>query len=166
MNRIENRLNELKKENKKAFITYMTAGFPDMEKTCDIIKAQYEAGIDLIELGIPFSDPIADGPVIQDASYRSIQNGTNLKGVFNLVSELRKSCDVPLIFMLYYNTVLHYGVEKFVDRCIECGVDGIIVPDLPYEESFEIVEYMNKKRMLHFLYRLFLQFQKIEYLCL
>ncbi|WP_244833469.1 tryptophan synthase subunit alpha [Clostridium sp. BJN0001] len=145
MNRIENRLNNLKKENKKAFITYMTAGLPSMEKTIDIIKAQYEAGIDVIELGIPFSDPIADGPVIQDASYRSIQKGTNLKGVFNLAVELRKTCDVPLIFMLYYNTVLNYGVQRFVDMCISCGVDGIIIPDVPHEESFEILEYINKK---------------------
>ena len=88
MNRIERRLKELQKENKKAFITYMTAGLPDMKKSAEIIKAQWQAGIDIIELGIPFSDPIADGPVIQDASYRSIQKGTNLKKVFELVKEV------------------------------------------------------------------------------
>lgn len=95
MNRIEKRLNELKRENKKAFITYMTAGLPDMKRSSEIIKIQYESGIDIIEIGVPFSDPIADGPVIQDASYRSIQKGTNLKKAFDLVSGVRK--DLSLI---------------------------------------------------------------------
>ncbi|WP_294157069.1 tryptophan synthase subunit alpha [uncultured Clostridium sp.] len=145
MNRIENRLNELKRENKKAFITYMTAGLPDREKSAEIIKVQAEAGIDIIEIGVPFSDPIADGPIIQDASYRSIQKGTNLKKVFELIQEVRKDCQVPIVFMLYYNTILYYGVEMFVDKCIECGVDGMIIPDLPFEETFEIREFLNKE---------------------
>ena len=145
MNRIEKRLNELEKENKKAFITYMTAGLPNMKKTGEIIKIQAEAGIDIIELGIPFSDPTADGPVIQDASYKSIQNGTNLKGAFELVKKVRKDCEVPVVFMLYYNTILYYGVENFIDKCIECGVDGMIIPDLPFEETFEIKEFIEKK---------------------
>lgn len=144
MNRIEKRFKELEKENKKAFVTYMTAGLPDMKKTGEIIKIQAEAGIDIIELGIPFSDPIADGPVIQDASYKSIQKGTNLKGVFELVKEVRKDCEVPIIFMLYYNTILYYGVENFINKCIECGVDGMIIPDLPFEETFEIKEFIDK----------------------
>lgn len=145
MNRIEKRLNELKKENKKAFITYMTAGLPNMKGTEQIIKIQAEAGIDIIEIGIPFSDPTADGPVIQEASYKSIQKGTNLKGVFELVREVRKDCEVPIVFMLYYNTILCYGVEAFINKCIECGVDGIIVPDLPLEETFEIKEFIDEK---------------------
>lgn len=145
MNRIEKRLKDLEKENKKAFITYMTSGLPDMKKTGELIKIQAEAGIDIIELGIPFSDPTADGPVIQDASYRSIQKGTNLKGIFKLVKEVRKECEVPIVFMLYYNTILYYGVENFVNKCIECGVDGMIVPDLPFEETFEIKEFTEKK---------------------
>lgn len=144
MNRIEKRLKELEKENKKAFITYMTAGLPDMEKSGEIIKVQAEAGIDIIEIGVPFSDPIADGPVIQDASYRSIQKGTNLKKVFELVREVRKDCEVPLVLMLYYNTILYHGVEKFVKESIQYGVDGIIIPDLPFEETFEIKEYLEK----------------------
>lgn len=144
MNRIEKRLKELEKENKKAFITYMTAGLPDMKKTGEIIKIQSEAGVDIVELGIPFSDPIADGPVIQEASYKSIQKGTNLKGVFELVKEVRKDCEVPIVFMLYYNTILYYGVENFINKCIECGVDGMIIPDLPFEETFEIKEFTDK----------------------
>ena len=116
----------------------MTAGLPDMEGTKALIKAQAEAGIDIIELGIPFSDPTADGPVIQDASYRSICKGTNVKGVFTAVEEVRKDCEVPIVFMMYYNTVYHYGLEEFVEMCAECGVDGLIIPDLPYEEQKEI----------------------------
>lgn len=144
MNRIEKRLNELKKENKKAFITYITAGLPDMKRTKEIIKIQAEAGVDVIELGIPFSDPIADGPVIQDASYRSIKNGTNLKKVFEIVKEVRNDCEVPIVFMLYYNTILYYGVENFINKCMERGVDGMIIPDLPFEETFEIKEFIDK----------------------
>ena len=138
MNRIEARLYELKAQNKKAFITYMTAGLPTIEKSADIIKAQYEAGIDIIELGVPFSDPVADGPVIQAASYKAIMAGVNLKKVFELVKEVRKDCEVPIVFMMYYNTILYYGVDAFIKKCIEVGVDGLIVPDLPLEETFEI----------------------------
>ncbi|WP_297424458.1 tryptophan synthase subunit alpha [Clostridium sp.] len=145
MNRIEKRLNELKKENKKAFITYITAGLPNMKRTGEIIKIQAEAGSDIVEIGIPFSDPIADGTIIQEASFKSIQNGTNLKGVFELIKEVRKDCEVPIVFMLYYNTILYYGVENFINECIECGVDGIIIPDLPHEETFEIKEVIDKK---------------------
>lgn len=144
MNRIEKRLNELKKENKKAFITYITAGLPDIKTTKELIKIQVEAGVDVIELGVPFSDPIADGPVIQDASYRSIKNGTNLKKVFEIVKEVRNDCEVPIVFMLYYNTILYYGVENFINKCMECGVDGMIIPDLPFEETFEIKEFIDK----------------------
>lgn len=145
MNRIEHRMQELQQNKEKALITYMTAGLPDMEKTVEIIKEQANAGIDVIELGVPFSDPIADGPVIQDASYRSIQNGTSLVKVFAAVEQVRKDCEVPLIFMMYYNTILHYGVEAFVKKCREVGVDGLIVPDLPYEEQYELKAYLTEE---------------------
>ena len=151
MNRIEARLNKLNKENKKAFITYMTAGFPDIKKDEEIIRAQYEAGIDIIELGIPFSDPIADGPVIQDASYKAIQNGADIHKAFELVKNVRAYCEIPIVFMLYYNTVLHYGIESFINKCIECGVDGLIIPDLPFEEVFEINEVLKKTENAPFL---------------
>lgn len=144
MNRIEKRLQERKAENKKAFITYMTAGLPSLEGTKDIILAQDEAGTDIIELGIPFSDPVADGPIIQEASFKSIQLGTNLKKVFNIVAEVRRESEIPIVFMMYYNTVLYYGVENFVDKCIEVGVDGLIIPDLPFEEQGEINEFLVK----------------------
>ncbi len=138
MNRIEERLSQLQEKGEKAFITYMTAGLPDMEGMKELLKAQEEAGTDIVELGIPFSDPVADGPVIQDASYRSILKGTNLKKTFQAVKEVREECQIPIIFMMYYNTILHYGVKEFVKKCEEAGVDGLIVPDLPFEEQKEI----------------------------
>lgn len=143
MNRIEEKLNQLQKKGEKAFITYMTAGLPDMEGTKKLLRAQEEAGTDIVELGIPFSDPVADGPVIQDASYRSILKGTNLKKCFQAVKEVREDCEIPIIFMMYYNTILHYGVKEFVEKCVEVGVDGLIVPDLPFEEQGEIKACMT-----------------------
>lgn len=145
MNRIVNRLEALKAKGEKAFITYMTAGLPELDRTADIIRAQAEAGVDVIELGVPFSDPVADGPVIQDASYQSILKGTNLVKTFDIVADVRRDCEVPIIFMMYYNTIMYYGIEAFVDKCIETGVDGIIVPDLPYEEQFEIKAFLTKE---------------------
>lgn len=145
MNRIEQRLQELTQRKQKALITYMTAGLPSLKGTRDIILAQDEAGTDIIELGVPFSDPVADGPVIQEASYESIQLGTNLTKVFEIVEQVRKESQIPIVFMLYYNTILYYGVEQFVEKCIEVGVDGLIVPDLPLEEQGEINEFLKKE---------------------
>ena len=126
MNRIEEKLNQLKEKNQKAFITYTTAGLPDLEGTKKLIKAQEEAGVDLIELGVPFSDPVADGPVIQNASYQAICKGVTLKKVFHTVEQMREEgVQIPIIFMMYYNTVLHYGVKEFVKKCNEAGVDGL-----------------------------------------
>ena len=139
MNRIEQKLSALKAEGKKAFITYITAGLPDMEQCGKLIKAQEEAGLDILELGIPFSDPAADGPVIQDASYRSILKGTTLRKVFDLVEKVRgEGVEMPIVFMMYYNMILYYGLENFVKKCEETGVDGLIIPDLPMEEQEEI----------------------------
>jgi tryptophan synthase alpha chain len=138
MNRIEEKLKSLQEQGQKAFITYITAGLPDMEGCKKIILTQAESGTDIIELGVPFSDPIADGPVIQDASYKSILKGTNLVKCFDLVAEVRKTCEIPIVFMMYYNTIIHYGLEAFAKKCAEVGVDGLIVPDLPYEESEEL----------------------------
>ena len=135
-NRIEAKLSELGKKSEKAFITYITAGLPDLASTKAIIKAQEAAGIDIIELGVPFSDPIADGPVIQQASYESILGGTTLRKIFKLMDEIRADgVEVPIVFMMYYNTVVNFGVEAFVRRCHEAGVDGLIIPDLPLEEQ-------------------------------
>lgn len=144
MNRVEKRLAELKTKKEKAFITYITAGLPDMERCGELICAQEEAGLDILELGIPFSDPVADGPVIQDASYRSILKGTTLRKTFDLVERVRRQgVQMPIVFMMYYNTILHYGIEKFVETCARTGVDGLIIPDLPMEEQGELLDALD-----------------------
>lgn len=138
-NRIDKRFGELKLRKKKAFIAYITAGDPDLGMTKSLVKALEMSGADIIELGIPFSDPIADGPTIQAASYRALIKKTSLARVFKAVSELRPHTGIPIIFMTYYNPVLKYGLERFFASCRKAGVDGVIVPDLPFEESGELV---------------------------
>lgn len=127
-------------EHGKAFIGFLTAGDPSLEKTEEFALEMARAGCDLIEIGIPFSDPIAEGPVIQEADLRSLSAGTTTDGVFKMVADLRSKTDVPLVFMTYYNPVFSYGNEKFFANCRESGIDGIIVPDLPFEEKGEITE--------------------------
>lgn len=145
MNRIEERMQKLQEEGKKAFILYMTAGLPDMEGCKKLILANERAGLDVLELGIPFSDPAADGPVIQEASYKAICQGTNLRKVFDLVEEVRKEgCKLPIVFMMYFNTALYYGLEAFAEKCREVGVDGLIIPDLPFEEQGQLQEILEK----------------------
>jgi tryptophan synthase alpha chain len=143
-NRIESKLAQLKEKGEKAFITYLTAGLPNLEKTKELILTQESAGTDIVEIGVPFSDPIADGPVIQQASYESILAGTTIRKCFTLVEELRVAgCELPFVFMLYYNTITCYGVEAFVNKCREVGVDGLIIPDLPMEEQGEIKGFLE-----------------------
>lgn len=145
MNRIETRMKTLEERNEKAFITYITAGLPNYEKTKEIIKTSMEAGCDVIELGIPFSDPVADGPVIQDASFRAINNGATLAKTFEMMKEIRaEGVEQAILFMMYYNHVYHLGVENFVKVCIESGVDGLIIPDLPFEEQNELKNELSK----------------------
>lgn len=146
MNRIEKKLAELQERNEKAFITYITAGLPDMERCANLIKAQEEAGLDILELGVPFSDPVADGPVIQDASYRSILKGTTLRKTFELVEKVRaEGVQMPIVFMMYYNTIVHYGIGSFVEKCAEAGIDGLIIPDLPMEEQGDLKEALGNR---------------------
>ena len=124
----------------KAFIPFITAGDPNLDKTAEYILEMERAGADLIEIGIPFSDPIAEGVVIQEADLRALQSGTTTDGIFDMVEKLRQKTDMPLVFMGYLNPVFHYGYEKFFKRCAECGISGIIIPDLPYEEKGECDE--------------------------
>jgi tryptophan synthase alpha chain len=146
MNRIEEKMAALQAKQEKAFITYMTAGLPDMEGIKALIRAQEEAGTDVLELGIPFSDPVADGPVIQQASYKAICQGATLKKIFQMMEEIRKEgVNIPIVFMMYSNTIFHYGVKGFVKKCKEAGVDGLIVPDLPFEEQKELQESLDKE---------------------
>ncbi|MBE6502932.1 MAG: tryptophan synthase subunit alpha [Methanobrevibacter sp.] len=125
-------------KNGTAFIGFLTAGDPTSEKTVEYILAMEEAGCDLIEIGIPFSDPMAEGIVIQDANVRALKHNTTTDDVFDIVREVRKKTDVPLVFLTYINPVFFYGYEKFFKKCNELGVDGIISPDLPFEEKNEI----------------------------
>lgn len=125
-------------EQKKAFIAFITGGDPDMETTEALIPKMAEAGADLIEIGIPFSDPVAEGPVIQAADERALQAGATTDKLFAMVKRVREKTDVALVFMTYMNPVYSYGTEKFMQKCAECGIDGIIVPDVPYEEREEL----------------------------
>lgn len=144
MNRIDKKFKQLKKEGKKAFIAYITAGDPDLAATKNIVLALERSGVDIVELGIPFSDPLADGPTIQAASQRALKKGANLKKIFAAVRSLRAKTDMPIVFMTYYNPVLKYGLEKFCKSCKSCGVDGVIVPDLPFEEAAELKKFSKK----------------------
>lgn len=131
-------------ENKKAFIAFITCGDPDLATTAKAIKEAVANGADLIELGIPFSDPTAEGPVIQGANIRALKNGITTDKVFEFVAEIRQEVAVPMVFMTYANVVFSYGSEKFIARCQEVGIDGMIIPDLPYEEKEEFQPYCDK----------------------
>lgn len=131
-------------KGENAFIPYITAGDPNLEKTKEIVLALEKAGADIVELGIPFSDPLADGPIIQKAAGRSLENGTNLEKIFKTVEEIRKETDIPLVFLIYINTVLQFGLESLLERCRETGVDGLIIPDLPVEERRELLDLMEE----------------------
>jgi tryptophan synthase alpha chain len=122
----------------KALITYISAGHPDLNTTRELVLAMADKGVDIVELGIPYSDPIADGPVIQQASLRALQNGVTIKAIFGLVTDLRKDTQIPLVLMAYYNSLLQYGIDNFISSCATVGVDGLIIPDLPLEESEEV----------------------------
>ena len=130
--------------NGKAFIPFVTCGDPDLETTKKIVRSMAQNGADLIELGIPFSDPTAEGPVIQNANLRALTNGVNTEKIFDMVRELRQNITIPMIFMTYSNVVFSYGAEKFIRICNEIGIDGLILPDLPYEEKEEFDDICKK----------------------
>lgn len=127
----------------KAFIPYITAGDPDLETTKKIVLELEKAGADIVELGIPFSDPLADGPIIQKAAGRALENGVKLDKIFRTVEELRKETKIPLVFLIYLNTVLQYGIKNLLDKCKTAGVDGLIIPDLPVEEREDFLKKME-----------------------
>ncbi len=131
-------------ENGKAFIPFITCGDPDLETTAKIVREAVANGADLIELGIPFSDPTAEGPVIQAANIRALSGGVTTDKVFDLVRELRGDVTIPMVFMTYANVVFSYGAEQFIGTCKEVGIDGIILPDLPFEEKEEFLSICQK----------------------
>ena len=135
MSRIGGTFRRIRDKKGKAFIPYVMAGDPDIERTRQLVKVLEECGADIIELGVPFSDPLADGPTIQKAAQRALSGGMTLDGVVRLVSELRLDTQIPIILMTYYNPVFKYGEERFVLDASAAGVDGVIVPDLPPEEA-------------------------------
>ena len=132
---------------KTAFIGYITAGDPSIETTKDLVLAMEKGGCDIVELGVPYSDPVADGPVIQAAAQRALDNGVTVEKIFEVVEDIRKESQIPLVFLVYYNTIYANGLEKFVNKCAETGVDGLIIPDLPLEEREEILPFMKTKEI-------------------
>jgi len=125
-------------ENKKAFIAFVTGGDPDTCTTENLIIAMAESGVDLIEIGIPFSDPVAEGSIIQEADERALASGCTVDKLFEMVKRVRMKVDIPILFMTYINPIFVYGKERFMEKCNDCGIDGIIVPDLPFEERDEL----------------------------
>lgn len=142
-NRIDACFEEHRKAGKKVLITFVTAGDPDLEATRRLVLAMERSGAGIVELGVPYSDPVSEGPVIQAANARALQKGVRLDHVFGLVRSLREQTQIPLVFLLYANTILHRGVERFFREAAECGLDGVIVPDLPFEESGQIHPYSS-----------------------
>jgi tryptophan synthase alpha chain len=139
MNRIKNAF-----LGQKAFIPFITAGDPTIDKTVEFVFALEKAGAGLIELGIPFSDPMADGPVIQGANARALNGKTTLESAFWAVRKIREKSEIPLVFLTYLNPIHHFGYEAFFEECARSGVDGVIIPDLPYEERFEVADVAKK----------------------
>ncbi len=144
MSRIKNTFNRLKKKNEAALIPYIMAGDPDLATTRTLILEMEKAGCDIIELGAPFSDPLADGPTIQKAAIRSLNNNTSIAQVLALVADLRKETKIPLILMTYYNLIFQYGEERFVNDAVNAGLDGLILPDLPPEEGASLAASAKK----------------------
>jgi len=137
VNGIERRFAELKARGEKALVCFLTGGDPDLATTGRLVTAIADAGADIVEIGIPFSDPLADGPSIQASSFRALSAGATIGGVFEMVRTVRQSCDVPIVLMTYFNPVNAYGVARFADDAADAGADGVIVTDLPPEEATE-----------------------------
>ncbi|MFH1354892.1 MAG: tryptophan synthase subunit alpha [Candidatus Omnitrophota bacterium] len=144
MNRIEAKFKKLKKEKKKAFIAFITAGYPDLNTTRELLYEFDRIGVDLVELGVPFSDPLADGPLIQEASQAALKKKVNLGAILNLVKTVRKRINLPLCLMTYYNPIFAFGEKAFVKKALESGVDGVIIPDLPPEEGKGFIKLAHK----------------------
>lgn len=144
MSRIAQTFARLKAEGKTAFMPFVTIGFPELDTTAELVPALVEAGADLVELGVPFSDPIAEGPSVQRSSFRALENGVTLAKCFETARAIRAKTEAPLLFMGYYNSVFAYGVERYAAKCAEVGIDGLIIVDLPPEEAAEAAEACRK----------------------
>lgn len=144
MGRIERKFDDLKRGGEKALVIYLTAGDPNLIKTYEMVLALDDAGVDIVEIGVPFSDPTADGPIIQAASQRALKEGTTLSNILDMIEKVRKVSEIPIVLFGYYNPIFIYGNERFAIKAKEAGVDGILVVDLPPEESDELRKYTDK----------------------
>ena len=144
LSRIKAKFKELEAKGKKAFIPFLMSGDPSLELSKELVLAAEEKGADIIELGIPYSNALADGPTIQSAAQRALTNNINLSDIFQLVKEIRAESEIPIILMGYYNSLFNYGLENFIKDCEESGVDGAIIPDLPPEENKELRDLSNQ----------------------
>lgn len=142
--RIETTFKKIKKDGRKAFIPYIMTGDPSLEKTKDLVYLFEEIGADIVELGVPFSDPLADGPTIQRASERALSNGINLRKVINFVRDIRVNIKIPIVLMTYFNPVFRYGIDSFISEAKDKGVDGVIIPDLPPDEADDFIKHARK----------------------
>ncbi len=166
-NRLDQTLKKAREEGRSVLSPYVTIGFPDLETSIDVAEAILRNGGDMLEVGVPFSDPLADGPTVQKTSFQALENGTTVKKCLDAVRQLRsRGIDAPLMMMGYYNPFFHYGVDKFVRDAADAGVDGLIVPDLPPEESaeFEALCAANNIHQIQFV-SLTTTDERIEYIC-
>jgi tryptophan synthase alpha chain len=148
MNRIEAKFKELQKINKKAFIAFITAGYPDLEITQRLVLEFAKIGVDILELGVPFSDPLADGPIIQEASQAALEKNTHLVDILNAVKKIRKNTQIPICLMTYYNPIFCFGELEFIKQAKDSGVDAVIIPDLPPDEGRSFIRLANKYALL------------------
>jgi tryptophan synthase alpha chain len=146
MNKIDKTFKRLRGSKNKALIIYITGGYPNLNATKKLIQTLEKSGADLIEIGIPFSDPLADGPTIQRSSTNAISKGANIKSIINTVRSLKGKINIPLLFMTYFNPVLYYGLDRFIKDSTKAGIDGVIIPDLPPEESESIIKLSKKNK--------------------
>ena len=144
MNRIDRKFRELKRKNKKAFIAFITAGYPNLRTTEKLVYEFAKNGVDIIELGVPFSDPLADGPVIQESSQEALLKNTHLVDIIRLVGRVRKKVDIPICLMTYYNPIFCFGKDRFIREALKYGLDGVIIPDLPPEEDPDFVKRADR----------------------
>lgn len=147
MNRIDKKFEELRAAKKKAFIAFITAGYPDLETTGKLILEFSRIGVDIVELGVPFSDPLADGRIIQEASKAALDNKISLNDIFALVERIRPLTNIPVALMTYYNPIFCFGERRFAEKAVFAGVDGVIVPDLPPEEARSFIKYAKENRL-------------------
>lgn len=147
MNRIDRKMKELKAQQKTAFIGFLTAGDPDIETCLSCLAQMEENGCDIIEIGLPFSDPIAEGPIIQAANLRALSHNITTDDVMDMVKTYRKTSDIPLLYLLYFNQIFTYGAQNFINACADAGIDGLIIPDLPFEHRDELLPIAEAKNI-------------------